>query len=285
MKFLITAALVTILGIIILIPHSEVHDAKVSKFVEDSSTFTAQKILEDPELAMHSIRKDIEQKLKQSSEHVYSLSKQKNKLQISIRSSYNQADRLRDLGNKAYMEWKALTLEYKPVESEFNDLVILIEELKNSQDPNSKSVLKKKQRELRELTRTKDDLSYKIADTNLRMSDLWWRIDENEKLAQSYSKHLQENLEQTRIAYSVNSALQKSLFRAESVEDAAAMAGHDSGITTNGANKILDSLAEIESIDEMISRQNEELLAANQPVSANTLSNEELLALIHEVGF
>tara|TARA_B100000575_G_scaffold39961_1_gene27510 strand:+ start:2353 stop:3342 length:990 start_codon:yes stop_codon:yes gene_type:complete len=283
-KLIITAVAV-VFGLVMFLPHSEVHDAKISRFVEDNSTFTPEVILEDPELVMHSIRKNLEDKLKLSSEHIYSLAKQKNKLQIDIQSAYGQAEALRAIGKKDYSKWESLTLEYEPIRSQHEELFIFVEELENNADPAEKDLLKTKKRELRDLTRVKNNLSYEIADINLKMTDLWWRIEEHEKLAESSSELLQDNLEQTKIAYEVNTTLQKSFFKAESVENAAAMAGKDSGLTAEGANKILDDIAEIDTIEELLTRQSAEILAINHPFKTSNLSSQELLDLIHESGF
>lgn len=282
---IVIASLIGIIGFVIFMPQSEVHEAKLSRFVEKSSTFTEERVLADPELAMHNIRKDLEKKIKRSKEYIYSLSKEKNKLQLQVRSSFGQADMLRELGNESHKEWKDLTLQLGPIISSHTILLDKVEALKISKKAEDRVLLKDKKKELRSIERTKEDLAYKIADLDLKMSDLFWRIEEHERVAQDSRVALTDNLKKTRAAFEIDTALKKTFYKAESVESAAAMAGTGSGLTTEGASKILENMAEIESIEELLERENNEILALNHPLHTERYSNDEVLELIHSDGF
>ena len=64
MKTVTTIFAIFALGLIILVPNSEVHSAKTSKFLEDKTTFTPENVIKDPESKIHSMKMDYQDQLK-----------------------------------------------------------------------------------------------------------------------------------------------------------------------------------------------------------------------------
>ena len=286
LRKIIMKVLLTFIGISIvalfLIPNSEVHSAKISQFTEKHTTFTPEKVLEDPSLAVHKIKKEFQAKLKKSDERMYSLSKQKNRLMDKVKSDFGQIDLLRASGNKEHAKWlqesKALNDMYKDAQT----LSLEIEALNGDESNKAKNTLKIQERKLRDLKQYISLKAFSVEELNFNLLDIANKI-KNLKHSNENSKNvLEKNLAKTKLAYLYQSNLSRDLNKIKNVEIDASLAGKDAGFS-EGNQQLMEAMSEIAAIEGVLQKQDRAYASAY--TASQEVSNDELLALIHKQGF
>lgn len=281
--FILFVALIA--GGFLFIPTSDVHSAKVARFIEGKTTFNPSNIIKDPESAIFSIKQDYQDLLRKSQEKMYSLEKQKNRLFDRVASNYAQLDILRSMGNEkreGWIEKKAVLKELK----ENNNMIFLdLQELNDntSGDLSNKDKIKTLKKLLRESDEEINLLLFEIERLNMEMLDTRHQITNLEVSTEHSSEQLKKNLESTKQAYALETALRGDMHKVITVEIDAAMAGKDSGLNEAGDLKLLDHKAEISAIEDLLDRKNREYVSTY--TAKQNISNDELLAEIQEEGF
>tara|TARA_B100000767_G_C19765725_1_gene537401 strand:+ start:2296 stop:3195 length:900 start_codon:yes stop_codon:yes gene_type:complete len=272
-------------GGFLLIPTSDVHSAKVARFIEGKTTFNTSNIIEDPESAIFSIKQDYQDSLKKSGEKIYSLEKQKNRLFDRVASNYAQLDILRNNGNEKREGWISKKAVLKKLKDENNFIFLKLKELNDdiSGGLSNKDEIKTLTKSLRESDESINLLSFEIERISMEMLDYKNQIINLETSTDHSSEQLKKNLESTKKAFAFETALRSDLHKIVTVEIDAAMAGRDSDLTQDGDLKLLDHKAEISAIEDLLDRKNREYLSTY--TAKQHISNDELLTLIYEEGF
>ena len=284
MKILISTISLIIIGSFLLVPFSEVHTAKTSKFIEDKTTFTPENVIKDPESKIHSMKMDYQDQLKKSNERLYSLSSRKHRLIEKISSNYAQIELLRDEGNLVRESWLQENQKLEELKDQNNIILPNIEKSRNDNEGNDSSV------EIRKLERVKKDneksitLSlYKLESLNIKMLDYGNRIANLKSSLVSSQKELDNNLHKTKKAFSFDATLKRDLDKLITLEFDAALAGKDFGLTKDGDLRLLANSSEIKTLEELLERQSDEYVSSYS--ADQQMSNSEMLSIIQEEGF
>lgn len=273
-------------SLLIIVPNSELHSAKVSKLVEDNTTLSGENAAKNPDLVVHKIKKEWEQKLRDSKTKTYELTKDKNRLLNSISASFSEINFLKDDGNNKLQEWAALD---SILRSKKLEMVKISQELKKIESPdydstvdNSKAI-KKFNKLLSSLERDEQMLKFDIDKLNIEMVELKRLIANKENLAANEKRQLEKTLDKTKHVLAQESHIREQLFKIRSVEIDVNLAGHDLDLTEEEAIAMQEDIAEIETIKELVEQQDIKFLSGS--VAGILDSNEELLAKIHQEGF
>jgi hypothetical protein len=284
MKILISTISLIIIGSFLLVPFSEVHTAKTSKFIEDKTTFTPENVIKDPESKIHSMKMDYQDQVKKSNERLYSLSSRKHRLIEKISSNYAQIELLRDEGNLVRESWLQENQKLEELKDQNNIILPNIEKSRNDNEGNDSSV------EIRKLERVKKDneksitLSlYKLESLNIKMLDYGNRIANLKSSLVSSQKELDNNLHKTKKAFSFDATLKRDLDKLITLEFDAALAGKDFGLTKDGDLRLLANSSEIKTLEELLERQSDEYVSSYS--ADQQMSNSEMLSIIQEEGF
>tara|TARA_B110001450_G_scaffold198470_1_gene187112 strand:- start:819 stop:1457 length:639 start_codon:yes stop_codon:yes gene_type:complete len=212
---------------------------------------------------------------------MYSLNKQKEMLTAKIKSDYGQIDLLRSFGNDTLEEWKIQNTALSTIADEKKTLDEKIKKLNDSlPDTPAVNNLKKQLRDVEQELSLKafkvDELNFVLLDTDHRLSDL-----ENSNVHSR--EELSKNLSKTRQAYTYDSNIRRDLTTIKNVEIDAAMAGEDFGISEDGSQKLMESMAEISAIEKLIDKESKAYTSAY--TASQEVSIDERLALIQLNGF
>tara|TARA_B100000768_G_scaffold87095_1_gene81991 strand:- start:114 stop:965 length:852 start_codon:yes stop_codon:yes gene_type:complete len=283
MKIAITSGLLLIGAFMfILVPNSEIHSAKISKFTEKHTTFTPEKVLEDPSLIVHKIKKEFQAKLKKSDERMYSLSKQKNRLMDKVKSDFGQIDLLRASGNKEHEKWLKESAALNDMHEDEQALSREIESLNGDVSNKAKNKLKIQERKLRDLNQYISLKAFRVEELNFNLLDIANKI-KNLKHSNENSKNvLEKNLAKTKLAYLYQSNLSRDLNKIKNVEIDASLAGKETGFS-EGNQHLMEAMSEIAAIEGVLEKQDSAYTSAY--TASQEVSNDELLALIHMQGF
>lgn len=273
-------------SLLIIVPNSELHSTKVSKLVEDTTTLSGENAAKNPDLVVHKIKKEWEQKLRDSKTKTYELTKDKNRLLNSISSSFSEINFLKDQGNNKLQEWAALDSKLRSKKLEIEKIS---QELKKLESPNYDSTvdnsrsIKKFKKLLSSLERDVQILKFDIDKLNIDMVELKRLIANKENLAENEKRQLEKTLDKTKHVLAQESHIREQLFKIRSVEIDVNLAGHDLDLTEEEAVAMQEDIAEIETIKELVEQQDIKLISGS--VAGILDSNDALLAKIHQEGF
>lgn len=284
MKILISTILLIIIGSFLLVPFSEVHSAKTSKFLEDKTTFTPENVIKDPESKIHSMKMDYQDQLKKSNERVYSLSSRKHRLLEKISSNYAQIDLMRDEGNLVRDSWLEEGQRLENLKNKNNMIFLNIKKLKTvNEGDGSSAEIKKLEQVIKDNEKSISLSSYELERLNIKMLDYGNRIANLKSSLVSSQKELDNNLMKTKKAYAFEATLKRDLDKITTLEFDAAIAGNDFGLTKDGDLRLLANASEIKTLEELLERQSDEYISSYS--AQQQMSNSEMLSIIQKEGF
>ncbi|MEL0124727.1 MAG: hypothetical protein VW827_03580 [Alphaproteobacteria bacterium] len=284
MKTVTTIFAIFALGLIILVPNSEVHSAKTSKFLDDKTTFTPENVIKDPQSKIHSMKIEYQDQLKKSNERLYSLSSRKHRLIEKISSNHGQIELLRGEGNLVRGSWLQENQRLEDLKDKNNFIFLNIEKLRNDNEGNDSSAeIRQLERAIKENEKSISLSLYELERLNIKMLDYANRIANLKSSLVSSQKELDNNLMKTKKAYAFEATLKRDLDKITTLEFDAALAGKDFGLTKDGDLKLLANASEIKTLEELLERQSDEYMSSYS--AEKQISNSELLSIIQEEGF
>ena len=284
MKILISTISLIIIGSFLLVPFSEVHSAKTSKFLEDKTTFTPENVIKDPESKIHSMKMDYQDQLKKSNERLYSLSSRKHRLLEKISSNYAQIDLMRDEGNLVRDSWLEEGQRLENLKNKNNMIFLNIKKLRTVNDGDGSSAeIKKLEQVIKDNEKSISLSSYELERLNIKMLDYGNRIANLKSSLVSSQKELDNNLNKTKKAYAFEATLKRDLDKITTLEFDAAIAGNDFGLTKDGDLRLLANASEIKTLEELLERQSDEYISSYS--AQQQMSNSEMLSIIQKEGF
>lgn len=284
MKILISTISLIIIGSFLLVPFSEVHSAKTSKFIEDKTTFTPENVIKDPESKIHSMKMDYQDQLKKSNERLYSLSSRKHRLLEKISSNYAQIELMRGEGNLARESWLKESKRHENLKNKNNMIFLNIEKLSGSSEGDGSSAeIKKLEQMIKDNEKSISLSLYELERLNIKMLDYGNRIANLKSSLVSSQKELDINLMKTKKAYAFEATLKRDLDKITTLEFDAAIAGNDFGLTKDGDLRLLANASEIKTLEELLERQSDEYVSSYS--AEQQMTNSEMLSIIHEEGF
>ena len=284
MKILISTISLIIIGSFLLVPFSEVHSAKTSKFLEDKTTFTPENVIKDPESKIHSMKMDYQDQLKKSNERLYSLSSRKHRLLEKISSNYAQIDLMRDEGNLVRDSWLEEGQRLENLKNKNNMIFLNIKKLRTvNEGDGSSAEIKKLEQVIKDNEKSISLSSYELERLNIKMLDYGNRIANLKSSLVSSQKELDNNLNKTKKAYAFEATLKRDLDKITTLEFDAAIAGNDFGLTKDGDLRLLANASEIKTLEELLERQSDEYISSYS--AQQQMSNSEMLSIIQKEGF